>query len=251
MRFLPLDAELLKKITLDTPIELLPVPERIHYCLRGEGLKTVRDIAAQPDCFFYRIPNMGRKSIARLSQLMLDAGIATQLRPPLHQYGVPAFFQAKNDRNLAIYRAWQGGEGVASLARRFKLSKNSVYIILHRGDRQAAGLAKLREAVAPAPDERGDMSEVDVPEVISPEEAAKYFGPKLERFAEVLGRAAKDEGIMGFACIVMTERGINVVSGGDPNEEWRATLRRIAGRVADEMGQVLIARGVGRKPGKG
>ena len=90
----------------------------------------------------------------------------------------------------------------------------------------------------------------DPTETVSPEEARRRFGQKFEGFAEVLGREAKERAILGFACIVITEQGITVVSGGDPDEQWRATLRRVAGRVADEMGQVLIAKGVGRKPGR-
>lgn len=88
---------------------------------------------------------------------------------------------------------------------------------------------------------------------ITPEEARRQFGPTLERFAEVLGREAKAADIPGFACIVMTDHGIQVVSGGT-HEDWRPMLRRIAGRVADEMGQHLIRAGIGqapRKPGRG
>jgi hypothetical protein len=150
MRFIPVDAGLLKKITLDTPVALLPVSVRVHNCLKNEGLATVRDIAALPDSFFLRIPNMGPKSLGQLSRLLHDAGIATQLRYPADlRYYVPAFYQRKIDRNLSIWWARRQGESVASLARRFELSKNSIYIILHRGERQVAQLAKLEAGTSP------------------------------------------------------------------------------------------------------
>ena len=85
---------------------------------------------------------------------------------------------------------------------------------------------------------------------IDQDQARAMFGAKLEGFGEVLGREAKERAILGFACIVITEQGISVISGGDSEEEWRATLRRVAGRVADEMGQVLIAKGIAQKPGR-
>lgn len=97
--------------------------------------------------------------------------------------------------------------------------------------------------------ESGDRT----PPSITPEEARKQFGTALEAFAAVLGREAKAADIPGFACIVMTDAGIQVVSGGT-HEDWRPMLRRIAGRVADEMGQHLIRAGIGqppRKPGHG
>jgi hypothetical protein len=95
------------------------------------------------------------------------------------------------------------------------------------------------------------MSEDPPPDAITPEEARHQFGRRFEAFIEAVARAAKEQEILGYACIVITDKGISVVSGGDPDEEWRATMRRIAGRIADELGQVLIARGVGRKPGHG
>jgi hypothetical protein len=88
------------------------------------------------------------------------------------------------------------------------------------------------------------------PPVITPEQARTAFGERLELFARVVGSEAKAADIAGFACIVMTDHGIQVVSGGT-HDEWRPVLRRIAGRVADEMAQHLIRAGVGSKPGHG
>ena len=86
-------------------------------------------------------------------------------------------------------------------------------------------------------------------EQITPDQARATFGEQFERFCATIGREAKEAGIPGFACIVMTDRGIQVVSGGT-HEDWRPLLRRIAGRVADEMGQHLIRAGIGQ-PSKG
>jgi hypothetical protein len=89
----------------------------------------------------------------------------------------------------------------------------------------------------------------DDPREITPAQARATFGAKFEHFAEMLGREAKEADIPGFACIVMTERGVQVVSGGT-HEDWRPLLRRIAGRLVDEMGQHLIRAGIGQKPKK-
>jgi hypothetical protein len=151
MRFLPVDPELIKAITLDTPIDDLPLSARIHNCLKGEGLETVRDIAQQPDGFFYRIPNLGRVSISQLYRLMTEAGIETQLRQLVNwlgiprEYAIPAFYQKKIDRNRAIWSARQAGESVASIARRFRLCDYSIRIILARGEREERQLARLAE----------------------------------------------------------------------------------------------------------
>lgn len=88
------------------------------------------------------------------------------------------------------------------------------------------------------------------PSNMSPEEARATFGDKFELFCRVLGAEAKAADLPAFACIVITERGIQVVSGGT-HEEWRPTMRRIAQRVATEIGQHLISAGLGRKPGHG
>lgn len=86
-----------------------------------------------------------------------------------------------------------------------------------------------------------------MPETITPNQARARFGAQLEEFGRVLGAEARRLDIQGFACILMTDQGVNVLSGGT-HEDWRPTMRRIAGRVADELGQVLIAAGIGQKP---
>lgn len=118
-------------------------------------------------------------------------------------------------------------------------------------------VATLRGAMADDPYHRAAANRIEELEAalyrqsaVTPTEARAMFGARLEDFARTLGGKAKDLDIPGFACIVMTDAGINVVSGGT-HDEWRPMMRRIAGRVSDEMGQVLIAKGVATKPGRG
>lgn len=82
------------------------------------------------------------------------------------------------------------------------------------------------------------------------EQARKQFGHKFDAFVQMVDLAAEMSEIPGFCCIVMSEQGFQMISGGK-NEEWGMMLRRIVKQVADAMGELMTADGIGTKAGHG
>jgi len=97
--------------------------------LHRSGVTTVGEARAMSGDRLLRIPNVGPKAIAEISQALADATVRSD--DPLECLGLPTA-RVSSERDRELIRMRQQGVTLAQLARRFRISRERVRQILER-----------------------------------------------------------------------------------------------------------------------
>ena len=97
--------------------------------LQRSGVTTVGEARAMSGDRLLRIPNVGLKTIAEISEALADETVSSD--DPLDCLGLPTA-RVISERDRALIRMRQQGATIAQIARRFRISRERVRQILER-----------------------------------------------------------------------------------------------------------------------
>lgn len=132
----------------DLEISQVPFHVRSYNCLRAEEIKTIRDLLRYTENDLLRVPNMGRKSVKEIVEVLASMGLKLKDRsPPVvegsldskkdHGDRLKAYSNECRIRRLGIYNQYKHeSKTVRELADLYGVTPGRIHQIIKRAERE-------------------------------------------------------------------------------------------------------------------
>lgn len=132
----------------DLEVFHLPLGVRSYNCLRAEEIKTIRDLLRYSENDLLRVPNMGRKSVKEIVEVLASMGLKLKDRsPPVvegsldnkkdHGDRLKAYSNECRVRRLGIYNQYKHeNKTVRELADLYGVTPGRIHQIIKRAERE-------------------------------------------------------------------------------------------------------------------